>query len=461
MQSFLPDNPGREPNAAALAPLTIALFTFGEFLMGVPWAKVSDRIGRKPTLIIGTVGGGVSALAFGLSTNLWMALAARIFGGLVNPNVGVISACVGELIESKQDQGKAFSVVPFLRGPVIGGYLADPVISFPSVFHDGSIWQTYPYLLPNLIVFLFIAISGLLGFFFLEETHPRLQSCHDRGLNISRWVSNKLRQLVGQMNASGYATILTNDDEMAEDATELENLPEEIGLSSSPSPTVSNTRIPSPYSSQVILQILAVSIFAFHKVSSDVIIPMFLGATTLSPNNSSEETKGNFLKFEIGFGMNPPRISNVLLSQAVVAIVAQSLIVPRVLTNWGALKSFQWVALFFPWKYCLTPFTARLVSPLSLIAIVLDLWISIILANIGYVASAILLTNTTPSRQLLATVNRAAASLSCLARSIGAATSGYIFRQGLQDGYIGLPFWILGSVAAAGTALSWFLRDEP
>jgi MFS family permease len=107
MQSFLPDNPGREANAAALAPLTIALFTFGEFLMGVSWAKVSDRIGRKPTLIIGAVGGGVSALAFGLSTNLWMALAARIFGGLVNPNVGVISACVGELIKSKQDQGSS------------------------------------------------------------------------------------------------------------------------------------------------------------------------------------------------------------------------------------------------------------------------------------------------------------------------------------------------------------------
>jgi hypothetical protein len=278
-----------------------------------------------------------------------------------------------------------------LVGPVIGGYLADPVNSFPSVFHGGSIWQTYPYLLPNLVVFLFIATSGLLGFFFLEETYPRLQGSHDRGLNVSRWVSNKLRQLVGQMNASGYATILTNDDDaMAEDATELENLPEEIGLSSSPSPIVSNTRIPSPYSSQVILQILAVSIFAFHKVSSDVIIPMFLGATTVSPNNSSEETKGNCLKFEIGFGMNPPRISNVLLSQAVVAIAAQSLLVPRVLTHWGALKSFQWAALFFPWKYCLTPFTARLVSPLSLIAIVLDLWISIIFVNIGYVASAIL-----------------------------------------------------------------------
>jgi hypothetical protein len=64
-----------------------------------------------------------------------MALGARIFGGLVNPNIGVISACVGELVKKKEHQGmshltrtdvapadaginsgKGFSVVPFLRG---------------------------------------------------------------------------------------------------------------------------------------------------------------------------------------------------------------------------------------------------------------------------------------------------------------------------------------------------------
>jgi MFS family permease len=106
MQSFLPANsPTREANAAALASLTVALFTLGEFVMGVVWAKVSDRIGRKPTLMIGVVGGCVSALAFGLSSSLGMALAARAFGGLINPNVGVTSACVGEMVKRKRDQG--------------------------------------------------------------------------------------------------------------------------------------------------------------------------------------------------------------------------------------------------------------------------------------------------------------------------------------------------------------------
>ena len=61
----------------------------------------------------------------------------------------------------------------------------------------------------------------------------------------------------------------------------------------------------------------------------------------------------------------------------------------------------------------------------------------------------------------LATVNGAAASVTCLARSIGAAISGSMFHIGLTTGYIGIPFWILSVIAAAGATLSWFLRDKP
>ncbi|CZS94077.1 uncharacterized protein RAG0_04108 [Rhynchosporium agropyri] len=102
MQSFLKESADREAKSAAYASLTVALFTFGEFCTGVLWGKVSDRIGRKPTLILGIFGGSFSALLFGLSNNVWLALGARLFGGLVNPNVGVVSTCVGELVKKKE-----------------------------------------------------------------------------------------------------------------------------------------------------------------------------------------------------------------------------------------------------------------------------------------------------------------------------------------------------------------------
>ncbi|KAL4885741.1 hypothetical protein BJY04DRAFT_179153 [Aspergillus karnatakaensis] len=159
--------------------------------------------------------------------------------------------------------------------------------------------------------------------------------------------------------------------------------------------------------------------------------------------------------------MTSQGISNILLAQAASVVVAQVFIVPRIITRWGSLRSFRWCTFLFPWLYCLTPFTTALDSPLSTVAIILDLLIKGLLVNIGYVASAILITNTSPAPIHLATINGAAASLSCLARSLGAAVSGSMFNLALKKENVGLLFWTLAGVAVIGASFSWFLRDRP
>jgi len=92
-------------NTAFYAGLLVSVFTFGEFLMAPQWAKISDRIGRKPTLLIGSVGAMSSAAVFGLSVSLPMAIGARICAGMLNPNLGILKTYVGELV-SKDKQGE-------------------------------------------------------------------------------------------------------------------------------------------------------------------------------------------------------------------------------------------------------------------------------------------------------------------------------------------------------------------
>lgn len=71
------------------------------------WARISDNIGRKPTLLIGSLAAMLSALFFGFSTSLPMAVVARSFAGLVNPNLGVVQTFVGErTLGSKEHQGR-------------------------------------------------------------------------------------------------------------------------------------------------------------------------------------------------------------------------------------------------------------------------------------------------------------------------------------------------------------------
>lgn len=63
-------------------------------------------------------------------------------------------------------------------GPILGGLLANPVENYPSIFgdysifggKDGVLWMTrWPYMLPNLIMAVFLFTVGISVFLGLEE----------------------------------------------------------------------------------------------------------------------------------------------------------------------------------------------------------------------------------------------------------------------------------------------------
>ncbi len=76
-------------------------------------------------------------------------------------------------------------------GPMIGGALARPCISYPGLFPPGTIWERYPYLLPNLFSAFVVLIGVINGFLFLEETHSQKKMQRDRGLELGDWILSK------------------------------------------------------------------------------------------------------------------------------------------------------------------------------------------------------------------------------------------------------------------------------
>ena len=92
-------------NPALVVGLLVSVFTFCEFLTGTLWARVSDSIGRKPTLLMGAFAATLLAICFGFSGSVFTAVSIRALGGITNPNVGVVQTCVGELVRSTEHQG--------------------------------------------------------------------------------------------------------------------------------------------------------------------------------------------------------------------------------------------------------------------------------------------------------------------------------------------------------------------
>ena len=76
---------------------------------------------------------------------------------------------------------------------MIGGALAKPVESFPSIFPRGSLWDQFPYLLPNLFSAVCVFVGVIVGLLFLEETHAEKKLQRDRGVELGNCVMSRLR----------------------------------------------------------------------------------------------------------------------------------------------------------------------------------------------------------------------------------------------------------------------------
>ncbi|WP_243930343.1 MFS transporter, partial [Bacteroides fragilis] len=101
-------------------------FALAQFVTNFFWGWLSDRIGRKPVVMLGTILTALCFVGFGLSRTLWQAILAQALMGLVNGNQGVISTCLGEITD-RSNQSKAFLYLPVIyglggiTGPAIGG----------------------------------------------------------------------------------------------------------------------------------------------------------------------------------------------------------------------------------------------------------------------------------------------------------------------------------------------------
>jgi MFS family permease len=96
-------------------------FFLVETLFVLQWGRLSDRIGRKPVVLIGLLGLSLSMLCFGLSQTFPALVASRSLVGLLNGNVGVLKSMMGEITDdTNAAQGFAFIPIVWSTGSTIG-----------------------------------------------------------------------------------------------------------------------------------------------------------------------------------------------------------------------------------------------------------------------------------------------------------------------------------------------------
>jgi DHA1 family multidrug resistance protein-like MFS transporter len=123
--------------------LLVATSALLEFLFAPVWGGVSDRTGRKPVLMLGMLGYGLSLLLFGLATQLWMLFASRALSGILSSaTLATALAYVGDST-SEEDRGGgmgtlgAAMALGVILGPGLGGWLASDSLSAPFFIAAG------------------------------------------------------------------------------------------------------------------------------------------------------------------------------------------------------------------------------------------------------------------------------------------------------------------------------------
>jgi DHA1 family multidrug resistance protein-like MFS transporter len=117
--------------------LLMASYAVMRLICGPVWGSLSDRLGRKPILLIGISGYVVTMFWFGLATQLWMLFAARILSGILSSATAPTTlAYIGDSTPEKERGGGmgllgAASGIGTIFGPVLGGFLADASLATP------------------------------------------------------------------------------------------------------------------------------------------------------------------------------------------------------------------------------------------------------------------------------------------------------------------------------------------
>jgi DHA1 family tetracycline resistance protein-like MFS transporter len=200
------------------SPLKVTLlsasYSLMQFLFVPIWGRVSDRIGRRPVLLVSIAGACAAYILMGFAVSLPMLFVARILSGIAGANLSAAQAAITDTT-TPEDRARGMGMIGaafglgFILGPFLGGTLS----SVSPEWLPGPL-RAHRDGLPFFAAALFALTNFLLATRWLQETLPAtarrkvpaaLHSLLSPRRLVHAWTDDRLGGLYGLVFFSTFA----------------------------------------------------------------------------------------------------------------------------------------------------------------------------------------------------------------------------------------------------------------
>jgi len=126
----------RYSNNALMITMLTVIYAGAMFFAAPIMGKISDRVGRRPVLIVSVFGSALGYFVFGIGGALWVLFLARLIDGITGGNLSTAAAYIAD-VSKPEERAKNFTLIGmaygmgFILGPALGGALGQVSLNAP------------------------------------------------------------------------------------------------------------------------------------------------------------------------------------------------------------------------------------------------------------------------------------------------------------------------------------------